>query len=704
MTSPWEHTRQDGLYLPIFTASLVGMALLLLRQATYGLHWNYDGLFYVSAAANVLAGEGFLTFNGTRLTAWPPLFSLALATASGFGIFNPTTIVAPFNIATFGLTIFIVGSYLRQRIESRPLVVWACFAVALSTPLATLASKPRAEPLFVLLTTLALIQTHRLLTHGGKTALLLAATFTALAWQTRYLGVALPAVVGLFLLVQPGPSWPAKAWRLAIYSAIVVLPMGLWLLRNKMLVGAGLEPWGISNPTLFPSEAINVILGWLDFNLPLTTEPDTLTPYLNIGIPLAVATTGILVAWTRQCGRGTFDWSPCWLFGGFAIAYCAALSVAQTLGYWDVVFENRFIAPLWIPILIALTFAFDGLIGWASDKRGHPSVDGSTYPQTRLKSPLLPKLFIGTLSTTLALWTVDQIMQNAREVRQLNSYTDLQINESDLAWVNTSHRHAWASSDTLRYIRQNPLRSDLIFTNVPTHLYINNAAKPKKYVYIRWDRPPHMSDLRLGNAVARLAKEGNGTYIVLFRLVDPYMYETIAKWAKITPGLAQVASLADGAIFQVERGHVPPNPYREALRLIVTGRLGNPSASWTFDVYRNGRTLTYFKWPCLPEDTEKPFFLSFTTTVAQFPSGVTNAVPACLGEGERHVDGRFHFLHNGMTLNGDTCVAIAELPKDVPICRMSTGQSANHIGWTVRPNVADLRTMPSGSSPNQHGG
>ena len=361
-----QNRTRDGLDLPIVVASLVGMALVLARNATYGTSWENDGVYYLSVAANVLAGEGLTTLQGESLAKWPPFFPLVLVLASCFGIFDPVAIVGPLNIATSGLTIFVVGNYLRRRLRSRPLIIWACLAVALSTPLVDVASTSLSEPLFILLTTLALIKTSHLLTHGDKSALFLAAAFSALAWQTRYLGVALPMVVGLFLLFQHGASSPLRARRLTIYSAIVALPMGLWLLRNLILSGAALRPWHASEPSLLPSDAIDGILAWMDFDLPLTPELDSLTPYLNIGIPLAVVSTGLLqFAATRPSETPetqTFDRRPCWLFSSFAIAYLFSLSIASTMGYWDV-FQERWLAPLWIPLLIAMTSHWIGSSG-----------------------------------------------------------------------------------------------------------------------------------------------------------------------------------------------------------------------------------------------------------------------------------------------------------------------------------------------------
>ncbi len=117
---------------------------------------------------------------------WPPLYPLLLAAVS-LGVFDPLDVAGPLNAVIFGLTIFVVGRYLRQRLESRFLAVWACLAMALPVPLVELASWALSASLFILLATLALIQTDKFLTGGKISSLIWAAVFCALAWQARYI-------------------------------------------------------------------------------------------------------------------------------------------------------------------------------------------------------------------------------------------------------------------------------------------------------------------------------------------------------------------------------------------------------------------------------------------------------------------------------------------------------------------------------------
>ena len=281
----------------------------------------------------------------------------------------------------------------------------------------------------------------------------------------------------------------------------------------------------------------------------------------------------------------------------------------------------------------------------------------------------LRRLFIVTLGTGLALWTVDQAMHNAHAIRRDNSHAEV------MAIFRGPH---WSRSETSRYIRQNPLHG-VVLTNVLTQAYLNNPGRAR-YVPILWDRRPR-SPQPHKHALESLAKHySDSTYLVLWNVVNREYYPTILTRARITPGLRQLASLSDGAIFKVERGHVPPNPFRQSHRLIVAGALGIPAVRSTFDVYRTGRTLTYFKQPCLPEDTEAFFFVRFT--VAR--SGPAN---------EAYVGGEtFNFWESGTILDDELCVAIAELPPELPIEHIHTGQFGS-INWSAEPDVTGLGVL-----------
>ena len=184
----------------------LGAALALARMVNYGPGLvDADSLRYVSTAQTLLAGKGFLiNAIGAPYTLWPPLYPLALAATGYLSGFDPLDVAGPLNAAFFALIVFAAGRWLRRRLESRFLAAWAAAALALAVPLVDAASWVMSEPLFILLTILALIHTDAFLTAGKTRSLAAAAAYGALAWQARYTGVAVPFFVGLLLLCRGG--------------------------------------------------------------------------------------------------------------------------------------------------------------------------------------------------------------------------------------------------------------------------------------------------------------------------------------------------------------------------------------------------------------------------------------------------------------------------------------------------------------------
>ena len=665
--------RSDTPYA-VYAAALLGVALVLGHEASYGVALFGDTIYYISAARNALAGEGLYTFDGEPLTTWPPFYPLLLLLIAGLGALDPAAVVGPLNVALFGLTILVVGNYLRQRLESRFLALWACFALALATPLVDVASRGLTEPLFILLATLALVYADRALASRGKSALLWAAVFAALAWQTRYLGVVVPMVVGLLLLFQRGVAWPSRMGRTAAYSAIVALPMGLWMLRNYLLVGAlsGPRPWGGENPWNFATETILAVLVWLAGFDPALAETSWFAAWsivVGLALPSLVAAAVILVR-VRRLRRTPFDWRPCWLFGSFALAYYACL-VGLSVRLPPDAFQPRYITLLCVPILVGMAFALDWLLRREREHRlagyvGSESASGMNVGSAAAK----PSVLAGALATALGLWIAGQIIPNVIAIKRENSATE---NTRDLS------APRWRDSETLRYLRANPIESK-VFSNELSMAYFNNAGKSKRYAALR----NYSTDYEFGFAreESLIAGAPDGAYVVWFRNWDDHIFPFGYPQMRVTTGLELVAELADGAIFKVSKGHVPPNPYRDTYERIEAGGFGEPAARSIFDIYRAGRTLIYFKQPCTLADTKHRFFLHFT-----YVRGDVGAA-------------NFNFPELGAVLDGDACVAIASLPAEA-LQHVRTGQSDGGDLWSTEPEVTDLYQVgdapPSGA-------
>ena len=158
--------RPDGFTLLLAGLGVLGAALVLAGEVSYGVGLNGDSVNYISVARSLLAGNGFTEFTGDVYHEWPPLYPLLLAGGS-LGIFDPLTAAGPLNAGLFGLIIFVVGMYLRTRVESRLLTLWCCLAAALAWPLLDVARFAWSETAAILFSMLALMQSERLLSRGG---------------------------------------------------------------------------------------------------------------------------------------------------------------------------------------------------------------------------------------------------------------------------------------------------------------------------------------------------------------------------------------------------------------------------------------------------------------------------------------------------------------------------------------------------------
>ena len=214
--------------------------LVLLRVSEWGPEARQDTMLYVSAARNLLAGEGFTGYRGVPYSDAAPFFPFALALVGLSGL-DPLAAAGWINAAAFGLTAFAAAAWVRRRARSAFLAVWAGLACALSPPLAAVASSALTEPLFVLFVTLSLFALDRYREGGGRSLLLAAAACAALACATRYLGLALVAAALPLLLTagRRGLRPPRRGIEDAsLFAAVALAPLGAWMLRNLLAVGS----------------------------------------------------------------------------------------------------------------------------------------------------------------------------------------------------------------------------------------------------------------------------------------------------------------------------------------------------------------------------------------------------------------------------------------------------------------------------------
>lgn len=632
----------SGVLLPALCAA-VGAALVLARELKFGVALHSDSVFYISVARSLLAGEGFMQVVWGPMGVWPPLYPLLLAAASLF-IFDPHAVAGPLNAVIFGLIVLLVGHWLRQRLQSRWLALWACLATMLWFPLVREASWAMTEPLFILWATLLLVHLDKFLREGRDASLLWAAAFAALTCLTRYIGVALVAAAALLLISQPGAAPLQKARRIALHSFIALAPVGLWMARNYLLFGhitgkqAGVT-YSIS-PTDFLDYVLRVLASWLHPEwISREMPPAAEATLLAFCLALTAATALLII-------RAPAHWRGFCVCSTFALTYLGTLAATMFGVSWTFL-DPRYLTPLCLPILLMFVFAADNLLRRCKAKE---------------RTGIMRHSASFALLAPLCLWLGYSAMLQAGQIRRgLADGPERSLTNSK-----------WTSSQTIQYMQEAP-REGPIYSNDLVPLYIHGDPT-KAYHYLG----PQEDWLR------RLAANaGSGAYIVWFYdwwIGGSLHYNDFH--LRALPNAEIVADLFDGLVLRLKpSGGFDEDAYQanqsERANAII-GSAGRAAIGSRFNVHVNRKALTYIKAPCAKADTTARFFLHI------WPTAKHDLPQHRRRYGYDNLD--FEFDRRGFRFAG-RCAARINLP-EYPIARIATGQWETGKGTVWEGEIA----------------
>ena len=626
-----------------FTALLAaigaaGALLVLLREAAWGPGLVLDSTWYLSTARNLAEGHGFVRWNGNPYEGAAPLYPLALAAPGLLGA-HPAAAAGYVNAAAFGLTAFAAGLWLRSRVESRLLVVWASGLCALSPALAERAATIQTEALFILCTVVSLFALDRFLDGRKRSWLLAAAAAAALACLTRYVGAALVAAALPLLLLGRGDPLPARARDAAAYAAVALAPLGAWTLRNVLVLGSPtgyFQPTGFSLPDSF-RVAISEFArwtfgetgyGWLEALSPggPATAADTAFALAALLLPAAGVAAGLAHLRRRGRARGMGALA---VPGAFLAAY--GLVLCAELPRSDVNLPVRYLAPMYVPALVAATLILREFVRCASDRRVRlPAPAGRlrALGGGRASAPAL------ALWCLLALWPVQQAVAAWGAVEDWND-------DPNLAY------RRWTNSETMRHVRSAGLDGH-VWSNETAWLFSLTDIREEYPRWLSGDSPPR----EVAGWIEWEVAAGRGAHVVWFhgRGYGGYGYglEDLAA----LPNLAVAAVTEDGAVLEGTAGAEGEAPAAGALLRAALGG-ARPAAGSAFDVYRDGNRLIYVREDCADGDEAPRFFLHLSPAAGSF-------LPE-FGGGGRFDSRNFWFGDAGFRAGG-RCVAVRTLP------------------------------------------
>lgn len=656
----WQYFNKiDRFTLLLAVLGGIGSGLLLARMATYGINLTDDADLYLSAAQSLLDGDGFTVWTGQHYAASSaPLYPLVLSYFS-FLSFDVTQSAQYVNAITFGLTIFVISMWLRSRIKSRFLIVWAACACVLSVSLAEFSARAGTEIMFVLFVCCSLFAMDQFLNTGRKSLLYWTAICAACALLTRYIGVTLIGTGMLILSSQRDLSWRTKLSNLMIYFSVTAALFGPWVLRNIFAVGSISEGVPSDSFSLLDSlhTATSEVSMWVYGVTGLGFLDDLVHQLTGLGIDrvatiqavilkiaiLSYVVFGIGFALSKyrpKTDRRNRETIIVCL--GFISIYSLFLMVFLPIS--GIVLPLRYMIPLFPPLLVVATVSLTGFI---------------SEPQCiEFKGSLLSRMRIRWVSNLClfgcCLWTLSWIAPNYDSIRSWNENGEGYRSKE------------WLESEIVRYLNVNHERG-VIWSNQHAALYYLISNSDDKEIY----------RLPLDLAEAESAMSDNHSHGIENFVVWFYhrVYHSLPNYTPEELGaslrMRVEAIFKDGLVLKsdmtssdVDSATWDSDFYLKAL--LTTSTL---IISSHFEVYidnQHNRLIYVRRNPCALSDVEPRVYLQV------FPKQSTE-----LSEHRQYVfDLSFDFYEEIVPIRG-YCIATQTLPED-NIAAVRTGQRNNN--------------------------
>ena len=526
-----------------------------------------DSVTYISTARNLLQGNGFIDWDGSSYTAFPPLFPLLLALTGVFGP-DPADTAGYVNAFLCGLAIFLSSLWLLAHLRARPaptsrtlqtyLLIWAIAVLVLSPPLLRVASFAWSEPLFILLTVSALFTFNTFLDTGKRASLVLAAIFTSLACLTRYVGITIPATMLLLLLLRKD-TLSKKTTDTVIYALIVGTPLSVWLLRNFLVSGT----WtGTRYPTQYSflfnlAKMFAILADWVlplpwvleilemgNINERLFNVKEVIPQYLLVLLipTLLLFGVGAWICLTRLPLHHTrlplHHVRPIVLLATFTAVYLLVLLIARSIHGPAEPVSRRYMIPVYIPLLFIAVLFLDDLFHYDLQRKllgtlRFPWVQ-NVFAEGRVAGLTV------VVMALLSFWIWMPVNTNVQHIRYAL--------ENGQDGYNS---RTWAESEIIAYINENPCARCVFFSaNGPGLSFL--TAQPRQFYLPRQltDDGPRW--------IESIQRPGEDVYIVWFssrdriiRNFDGYTYGRSQLEAWLV--LETVADLADGIIYRLKR-------------------------------------------------------------------------------------------------------------------------------------------------------
>lgn len=350
---------------------------IILHATPQGLGLSDDSIAYIAGARSILNGNGYHAIwlvSNKPVTHFPPGFSsiLALIGLSGLDPLRGTRFV---NSLLFGLNTFLLGIIGWRMTKSQLAGILLALLFLCNASMFRVHAVAMSEPLYIFFSLVAFITFYQYISSPfsfwklkNEGWLILTGILTALAYLTRYAGLALFAtfIIALILLQD---TWRKRLTSAGIFL-ISFIPLVLaWSIRNKIAANNATNRTLVYHP--LTKENIDTgLFNFAEFLAPVDSWRRALIGIPNLVVIILCVIAVALLVWVAYKGLKKFFQpdtetpeilsfvSTLYIFG-----YLASIISSMLLFDASTKFKLRINAPMYVSLLIVLVFFLQWL--WA---------------------------------------------------------------------------------------------------------------------------------------------------------------------------------------------------------------------------------------------------------------------------------------------------------------------------------------------------
>jgi 4-amino-4-deoxy-L-arabinose transferase-like glycosyltransferase len=469
--------------------------IVVLYSTVWGAVLSDDSYHYISSARNLIAGRGF-----DLIPHFAPVLPLLLSVGGLFKV-DPLAAVRWVNAVLFGLNIFLVAWIVRSQTNSPVFSLLGALLTLVVNTLIMVHSGAMSEALYISLLLIGFLVVASTYQKGSRGIPLATGLCFGLAATTRYIGVSLLMAGGIFWLTEAGKSSRERLRNAFWFSAVGVIPLLLWIIRNQTLTGrptSRIFSWHPISRGLWIN-ALNTMFVWLS---PGRFVHGKELAWLG-GIGLVLFTwLGVVIFRDRhgliRLGQSLYRCKLAFLICLGILAYWAVLIISRSFFDDRIPMDERLLSPFLVMGLILLVWSFARV--WN-------------------RSRWLGRSIVVVVSLMLLMVNL------TRSVQMVQSYHQLGRGYS------SARDHI---SETYAYLRNRP--------NTP--IYSNAYAA----IYFWTGRVTDPLPSREGIPVMKADMRQTGAYLVVFDSISLELYGVTEK--ELTEGLVTEIRLSEATIYR----------------------------------------------------------------------------------------------------------------------------------------------------------